>query len=49
MMTSDKVITNKSGYLNRIEHGDVVLADFLFYRDELASCVAELLIPAFLN
>ena len=48
--TSDKVITNKSGYLDKIEHGDVVLADRGFLiRDELASRGAELLIPAFLK
>ena len=48
--TSDKVITNKSGYLDKIEHGDAVLADRGFLiRDELASRGAELLIPAFLK
>ena len=48
--TSDKVITNQSGYLDMINHGDVVLDDRGFLtRDELASKGAELMIPAFLK
>ena len=48
--TSDRVITNKSGYLDKIEHGDAVLAERGFLiRDELASRGTELLIPAFLK
>ena len=48
--TSDKVITNQSGYLDMINHGDVVLADRGFLNpDELASRGAELMIPTFLK
>ena len=48
--TPDKVITNQSGYLDMINHGDVVLDDRGFLtRDELASKGAELMIPAFLK
>jgi hypothetical protein len=46
--TSDKVITYRSGYLDLIEHGDVVMADRGFLiRDELASRGACLVIPSF--
>lgn len=46
--TSDKVITQRSGYLDKLEHGDCVLADrgFLIAED-LASHHAYLVIPAF--
>lgn len=46
--TSDKVITQRSGFLDLIEHGDLVLADrgFLISED-LAARSASLLIPAF--
>ena len=45
---SDKVITQKSGYLDHIEYGDVVLADRSFdVHDDLALIGAQLEIPAF--
>lgn len=45
---SDKVVTQRCGYLENIEHGDLVLADRGFLiREELASRGAELLIPSF--
>lgn len=46
--TSDKVITQRSGFLDLIEHGDLVLADrgFLISED-LAARNSSLLIPAF--
>ena len=45
---SDKVITNKSGFLNLLEHGDLVLADRGFLiSEELAAHGASLAIPAF--
>ncbi|XP_063422855.1 uncharacterized protein LOC134707203 isoform X2 [Mytilus trossulus] len=48
--TSDKIISLKSGYLDFINHGDVVLADRGFLiRDELASRGAELIIPSFVK
>lgn len=48
--TSDKVITLRSGYLDFINHGDVVMADrgFLIH-DELASRGAELVMPSFVK
>ncbi|CAC5418439.1 unnamed protein product [Mytilus coruscus] len=46
--TSDKVITQRSGYLDKLEHGDQVLADRGFLiAEELASRNASLVIPAF--
>ncbi|XP_052100440.1 uncharacterized protein LOC127734547 [Mytilus californianus] len=46
--TSDKVITQRSGYLDKLEHGDQVLADRGFLiAEELASRNASLIIPAF--
>lgn len=45
---SDKVITNKSGFLNLLENGDLVLADRGFLiSEELAAHGASLAIPAF--
>lgn len=45
---SDKVITQKSGFLNNLEHGDLVLADRGFLvEDDLASRGARLVIPSF--
>ena len=45
---SDKVITQKSGFLDHIEYGDVVLADRDFnIHDDLALIGAQLEIPAF--
>ncbi|CAC5406744.1 unnamed protein product [Mytilus coruscus] len=46
--TSDKVITQRSGFLDKLEHGDQVLAyrGFLI-AEELASRHASLVIPAF--
>ncbi|CAG2244519.1 unnamed protein product [Mytilus edulis] len=45
-----KIISLKSGYLDFINHGDVVLADRGFLiRDELASRGAELIIPSFVK
>ena len=45
---SDKIITQECGYLDRIEYGDVVLADRGFnVADELAIRGATLEIPAF--
>ena len=45
---SDKVLTNDCGYLNFIQHGDVVLADRGFLiSDELNELGADLVIPAF--
>jgi hypothetical protein len=47
---SDKVITHRSGYLDFINHGDVVMADRGFLiTDELASRGAELVMPSFLR
>jgi len=44
----DKVITQRSGFLQLLEHGDLVLADRDFFiSDELAACGAQLAIPAF--
>lgn len=46
--TSDKVITQRSGYLDKIQHGDQVLADRGFLiSEELANKSATLVIPAF--
>jgi hypothetical protein len=46
--TSDKVITQRSGYLDKLEHGDQVLADRGFLiAEELANRNATLIIPAF--
>lgn len=46
--TSDKVITQRSGYLDKLEHGDQVLADRGFLiSEELASHGATLVTPAF--
>lgn len=46
--TSDRVITQRSGYLDKLEHGDQVLADRGFLiAEELASRNASLIIPAF--
>ncbi|CAG2236311.1 unnamed protein product [Mytilus edulis] len=46
--TSDKVITQRSGFLDKLEHGDQVLADRgLLIAEELASRHASLVIPAF--
>ena len=48
--TSDKEITVKSGFLNKLQVGDQVLADKGFNcQDELASVGATLVIPAFLK
>jgi len=46
--TSDKGITQRSGFLDKLEHGDQVLADrgFLISED-LANRNASLIIPAF--
>ena len=45
---SDKVITQKSGFLELLEHGDQVLADRGFLiAEELASRGATLAIPSF--
>ncbi|XP_052795620.1 uncharacterized protein LOC128228371 [Mya arenaria] len=45
---SDKVLTNDCGYLDFIQHGDVILADRGFLiGDELNELGAELVIPAF--
>ena len=45
---SDKVITQKSGFLDHIEYGDVIMADRGFnISDELAIIGAHLKIPAF--
>ena len=45
---SDKVITQKCGFLNHIEYGDVVLADRGFnIQDDLAVIGARLEIPSF--
>ena len=45
---SDKVITKKSGFLDMLEHGSVVLADRGFLiGEELAACGAALVIPDF--
>ncbi|XP_067678519.1 uncharacterized protein [Haliotis asinina] len=45
---SDKVITQRSGFLQLLEHGDLVLADRGFLiSDELSACGAQLAIPAF--
>ena len=44
--TSDKIITQRSGFLELLEHGDLVLADWGFFiSDEFASRGAELAIP----
>ncbi|CAC5397538.1 unnamed protein product [Mytilus coruscus] len=47
--TSDKVIKQLSGYLDKIQHGDQVLADrgFFYISKELANKSATLVIPAF--
>ena len=46
--TSDKVITQRSGFLDLIEHGDLILADRGFLiTEELAAKGAQLAIPAF--
>ncbi|XP_067681957.1 uncharacterized protein [Haliotis asinina] len=45
---SDKVITQRSGFLQLLEHGDLVLADRGFLiSDDLAACGAQLAIPSF--
>ena len=46
--TSDKIITQRSGFLDKIEHGDQILADrgFLIAED-IANRNASLVIPAF--
>jgi hypothetical protein len=45
---SDRAITSKCGFLDKIEHGDTVMADRGFnIADELAVRGAKLLIPAF--
>ena len=47
---SDKLITQKSGFLNNLEYGDKVLADRGFLiEEELASRGATLAIPSFTN
>ena len=44
----DKEITQKCGFLNLLEYGDEVLADGGFnVDDDLAVCVAKLLLPSF--
>jgi hypothetical protein len=46
--TSEKVITQRSGYLDKLEHGDQVLADRGFLlAEELANRNSTLIIPAF--
>jgi hypothetical protein len=46
--TSDKIISIQSGYLDFIQHGDIVLADRGFLiADEIASRGARLVMPAF--
>ena len=45
---SDKVITQRCGFLQKIENGDQVMADRGFnIEEDLAMCGAKLLIPAF--
>lgn len=45
---SDKLITLDSNFLNKLDHGDVILADRGFLiREELASVGATLKIPSF--
>ena len=45
---SDKVITQKCGFLDHVEYGDVILADRGFnIHDDLAICGARLDIPSF--
>ena len=45
---SNKVITQKSGFLDHVSFGDCIVADRGFNIDEdLALCGAKLLIPAF--
>ncbi|XP_051795083.1 uncharacterized protein LOC127531031 isoform X2 [Acanthochromis polyacanthus] len=45
---SDKVITQRSGFLQLLEHGDLVLANHSFLiADDLAARGAQLAIPAF--
>ena len=45
---SDKEITNDSGFLDKLDHGDVILADRGFLvREEFAVRGASLIIPAF--
>ena len=46
--TFEKVITQRSGYLDKLEHGDQVLADRGFLiAEELANRNSTLIIPAF--
>jgi hypothetical protein len=45
---SDKAITQRSGYLDMLQYGDVILADRGFHIDEdVAAHHATLVIPAF--
>lgn len=45
---SDKVLTQQSGFLHKLEHGDVILADRGFtIRDDIEVHGAKLEIPAF--
>ena len=44
---SDKEITDKSGFYDKLEYGDLVLADRGFLIQELAVRGASLAIPAF--
>ena len=45
---SDKEITQKSGFLDYIEFGDVIMADRGFkIEDDIALCGAHLVLPAF--
>ena len=47
-VASDKLITLDSGFLDKLEHGDEILADRGFLvREELASVGATLRIPSF--
>jgi hypothetical protein len=44
--TSDKVITQHSGYLDKLEHGDQVLADRGFLiAEELVNSITEEIYP----
>lgn len=46
--TSDKVITQRSGFLDLLQYGDVVLADSGFLVEEdLTACNCYLKVPAF--
>jgi hypothetical protein len=45
---SDKVITQQSGFLKQVEHGDYIMADRGFnIGDDLAMCGAKLLLSSF--